>query len=72
MERAAYAHMAENEDRHCWFVGRRAVIGAMLDRIGLPDRPRILEADRSFPFGLSYGLILARPHETTEPGARHG
>ena len=44
MERAAYAHMAENEDRHWWFVGRRAVIAALLDRIALPDRPRILEA----------------------------
>jgi SAM-dependent methyltransferase len=44
MERAAYAQMAENEGRHWWFVGRRAVIAAMLDRISLPDRPRILEA----------------------------
>ncbi|MEO5941476.1 MAG: hypothetical protein ABIZ72_10695, partial [Candidatus Limnocylindrales bacterium] len=38
------AQMAENEGRHWWFVGRRAVIGARLDRIALPDRPRILEA----------------------------
>jgi SAM-dependent methyltransferase len=44
MERSAYALMAAHEDRHWWFVGRRAVIGAMLDRIALPDRPRILEA----------------------------
>lgn len=44
MERAAYALMAAHEDRHWWFVGRRAVIAALLDRIDLPERPRILEA----------------------------
>ena len=44
MERAAYALMAAHEDRHWWFVGRRAVIAALLGRIELPDRPTILEA----------------------------
>ena len=44
MDRAAYALMASHEDRHWWFVGRRAVIAALLDRIALPERPLILEA----------------------------
>jgi SAM-dependent methyltransferase len=44
MERAAYALMAAHEDRHWWFVGRRAVIAALLDRIELPVQPLILEA----------------------------
>jgi SAM-dependent methyltransferase len=44
MERAAYALMAAHEDHHWWFVGRRAVIAALLDRIDLPEWPRILEA----------------------------
>jgi SAM-dependent methyltransferase len=44
MEPAAYALMAAHEDRHWWFVGRRAVIAALLNRISLPEEPRILEA----------------------------
>jgi SAM-dependent methyltransferase len=44
MDRAAYALMAAHEDRHWWFVGRRAVIAALIDRTSLPDRPLILEA----------------------------
>jgi len=36
--------MAAHEDRHWWFVGRRAVICALLDRIDLPERATILEA----------------------------
>jgi SAM-dependent methyltransferase len=39
-----YRGMAEHEDRHWWFVGRRAVIGAMLDRIPLGSDARVLEA----------------------------
>jgi SAM-dependent methyltransferase len=44
MDRAAYALMAAHEDRHWWFVGRRAVIAALIDRIALAGRPLILEA----------------------------
>ena len=58
MERAAYALMAAHEDRHWWFVGRRAVIGALLDRIELPDRPLILEAGCGS--GGNLGLLAAR------------
>src|SRR2546425_1084558 len=44
MDRAAYALMAAHEDRHWWFVGRRAVIAALIDRIALTAHPLILEA----------------------------
>jgi SAM-dependent methyltransferase len=44
VERAAYHLMAAHEDRHWWFVGRRAVISALLDRIELPPHPQIVEA----------------------------
>ena len=44
MEPEVYRAMAAHEDRHWWFVGRRAVICALLDRIDLPDAPAILEA----------------------------
>src|SRR5690242_13218360 len=44
MERAAYRLMAAHEDRHWWFAGRRAVIGALLDRMDLPPNPSIVEA----------------------------
>jgi SAM-dependent methyltransferase len=36
--------MAAHEDRHWWFAGRRAVIGALLDRMDLPADPSIVEA----------------------------
>ena len=60
MDRAAYTQMAANEGRHWWFVGRRAVIEAMLDRISLPDRPRILEAGCGT--GGNLGLLAERGH----------
>ena len=63
MERAAYALMAAHEDRHWWFVGRRAVIAALLDRIALPDRPRILEA------GCGSGGNLGLLHERGQVSA---
>jgi SAM-dependent methyltransferase len=58
MEPAAYALMAAHEDRHWWFVGRRAVIAALLDRISLPERPRILEAGCGS--GGNLGLLQGR------------
>jgi SAM-dependent methyltransferase len=44
MEPEAFHLMAAQEDRHWWFVGRRAVVGALLDRIELPPEARVLEA----------------------------
>lgn len=44
MEPEVYRAMAAHEDRHWWFVGRRAVICALLDRVRLPEGASILEA----------------------------
>jgi SAM-dependent methyltransferase len=44
MELESYALMASHEAEHWWFVGRRAVIGALLDRVALPGNAKVLEA----------------------------
>ncbi len=44
MDSAAFAHMAATESTHWWFVGRRAVIDALLDGMELPTSGDILEA----------------------------
>jgi len=44
MDRTAFTHMASTEATHWWFVGRRAVIDALLDGIDLPASGQILEA----------------------------
>ena len=44
MDRMAYAGMAAIEDRHWWFVARRQIIAALIDRMHLPGNARILEA----------------------------
>ena len=45
MERRVYARMGEVEDRHWWFVARRRILAAVLERSALLPRPaRVLEA----------------------------
>lgn len=44
MDKAAFRHMAATESTHWWFVGRRAVIDALLRGITLPESGAILEA----------------------------
>jgi SAM-dependent methyltransferase len=43
MNPAAYLEMAETESRHWWFVGRRAILSAIMGRLVLPPNSRILE-----------------------------
>jgi len=43
MEPAAYRKMAETEDRHWWFCGRRAVAETVIRSLGLPEDASILE-----------------------------
>lgn len=43
MEASEYRFMAQHQDRHWWFVGRRAVLAALLDGLRLPRDARILE-----------------------------
>jgi SAM-dependent methyltransferase len=44
MDADAFQLMASHEDHHWWFVGRRAVIDAVLDRAELPAGAAVLEA----------------------------
>lgn len=44
MEEATYAEHYEQEDRHWWFRGKRAVIWALVRRADLPEKPRVLDA----------------------------
>jgi len=44
LESDTYKLMAAHEADHWWFVGRRAVIDAVLDRYDLPSDAKILEA----------------------------
>lgn len=44
MDKAAFTHMAATESTHWWFVGRRAVIDAILEGMALPASGEILEA----------------------------
>ncbi len=43
MELSAYRQMAETEDRHWWFCGRRAVAQSVIETLSLPPAARILE-----------------------------
>lgn len=39
----AYIEMAETEERHWWFAGRRAVLTSLIAKLKLPPHARILE-----------------------------
>lgn len=43
MDRAAYESMARLEGRHWWFVGRRAILSDVMDRLGAKAPLKILE-----------------------------
>lgn len=43
MDPKAYLEMADTEDRHWWFVGRRAVLKDFIDAFELPAQASILE-----------------------------
>ena len=44
MDSEAFSLMASHEEHHWWFVGRRAVIDALLDRLPLVAETEVLEA----------------------------
>jgi SAM-dependent methyltransferase len=44
VEEGVYAEHFEQEDRHWWFRGKRAVIWALVHQVHLPDKPRVLDA----------------------------
>lgn len=43
MEKSAYHEFRDLEDRHWWFIGRKAIFNHMLARLALPPAPRILD-----------------------------
>ncbi|NJD07396.1 MAG: class I SAM-dependent methyltransferase [Methylococcaceae bacterium] len=43
MDPSAYREMAETQDRHWWFRGRREVLANLIGRLGLPTDAQILE-----------------------------
>lgn len=43
MEAGLYQQMRELEDRHWWFVGRRAIVASLLRSSGLPRGARLLD-----------------------------
>jgi SAM-dependent methyltransferase len=43
MHPSAYREMAQTEGRHWWFTGRRAILAALIGRLGLPRDARIAE-----------------------------
>ena len=76
MEADAYSLMASHEGDHWWFVGRRAVIDGLIDRIVLPPQALVLEAGCGT--GGNLYLLQARgsvsafePHEAAVATARN-
>jgi SAM-dependent methyltransferase len=61
MEKKAYRGMYEREDSHWWFLGRRKVLGALLDGLELREGLRILDVGcgtgGNFPFLAGYGEV---------------
>ncbi|HEV3009745.1 MAG TPA: class I SAM-dependent methyltransferase, partial [Burkholderiales bacterium] len=43
MHPSAYREMADTEGRHWWFTGRRAILAALIARLGVPREARIVE-----------------------------
>src|SRR5712692_9471357 len=44
MDPSLYPRMAEVEDQHWWFAGRRAIVRKLLTRLELPPDAKVLEA----------------------------
>lgn len=63
MEPSAYRKMAETEDRHWWFCGRRAVADSVIRTLDLPDDASILEIGAgtggNIPMLSRYGNVTA-------------
>jgi SAM-dependent methyltransferase len=63
MEAREYELMADVEDRHWWFAGRRRIIDALLSSLALPKPVKILEVGcgtgGNFPMLAQYGDVKA-------------
>lgn len=57
MERAVYSHMADLDQRHWWYLGRRRVLASLIDRLARPPADgRILEVG----CGTGHNLAMLR------------
>jgi SAM-dependent methyltransferase len=75
----AYLHLADVEDEHWWYRGRRAIIASVLDGLKLPAQARILEIGCGTGGNLGllarYGQVSAMELDATARGisqTRHG
>ncbi|MBC7228775.1 MAG: methyltransferase domain-containing protein [Actinobacteria bacterium] len=61
LEKQAYRSIYEKEDEHWWFLGRRRVLGALLDALDPPGDWRVLDVGcgtgGNFPFLSRYGEV---------------
>lgn len=57
-----YQTMAQVEDAHWWFRGRRAIINSVLQRIALPAEPNILDAGSGTGGNLKMLRFYGRVH----------
>nr|MBA2771649.1 class I SAM-dependent methyltransferase [Sphingomonas sp.] len=57
MERVVYSHMADLDQRHWWYLGRRRVLASLIDRLARPPADgRILEVG----CGTGHNLTMLR------------
>lgn len=63
MEESYYVRMADLQNRHWWYEGRRAILASVISGLGLPDNAKILEAGCGPGANLSmlkkFGLVSA-------------
>ena len=67
MDASIYREIAALEDAHWWFVGRRRIIAALLDRLPLPANAEVLEigcgSGGNLPMLRRYGRLSAAEYD---------